>query len=70
MLEVREFDDRDWAPVWPIMRDVVVEQETFAYDPAMSEDEARSGWIVGPPGRTLVSDAHGQILGVSRGASH
>jgi len=65
MLEIRAFEDQDWSQVWPILRDVVVEQETFAYDPAMSENEARSMWIVGPPGRTLVADANGQILGTA-----
>jgi len=65
MLELRAFDDQDWAQIWLILRDVVVEQETFAYDPAMTEDEARSMWIVGPPGRTLVADANGQILGTA-----
>ena len=45
MLQMRAFDDPDWAQIWPILRDIVVEQETFPYDPAMTEDKARSMWV-------------------------
>ncbi len=38
---------------------------TFPYDPAMTEDEARSRWAITPPGRTLVADSNGQILGTA-----
>ncbi len=62
---MREFDDADWAQIWPILRDIVVEQETFPYDPAMTEDEARSMWVITSPGRTLVADSNGQILGTA-----
>ena len=65
MLQIRAFDDPDWAQIWPILRDIVVEQETFPYDPAMTEDEARSMWVITPPGRTLVADSNGQILGTA-----
>ena len=65
VLQIRAFDDPDWAQIWPILRDIVVEQETFAYDPAMTEDQARSMWVISPPGRTLVADSNGQILGTA-----
>lgn len=65
MAKIRAFDDADWAQVWPILRDIVVEQETFPYDPAMSEDEARSMWVVASPGRTLVADSGAQVQGTA-----
>jgi len=65
VLQIRAFDDPDWAQIWPILRDIVVEQETFPYDPAMTEDEARSMWVITPPGRTLVADSNHQILGTA-----
>jgi len=65
VLEIRSFGAPDWAQVWPILRDIVVEQETFPYDPAMTEGEARSMWVVIPPGRTLVADCSGQVLGTA-----
>jgi len=65
VLQIRAFDDPDWAQIWPILRDIVVEQETFPYDPAMTEDEARSMWVITPPGRTLVAGSNGQILGTA-----
>jgi len=65
VLKIRSFGAPDWARVWPILQDIVVEQETFPYDPAMTEGEARSMWIVTPPGRTLVADRSGQVLGTA-----
>jgi len=65
VLQIRAFDDPDWAQIWPILRDIIVEPETFPYDPAMTEDEARSMWVISPPGRTLVADSNGQILGTA-----
>jgi GNAT superfamily N-acetyltransferase len=47
------------------LQDIVVGQETFPYDPAMTEGEARSVWVVTPPGRTLVADRSGQVLGTA-----
>jgi len=65
VLKIRALDDPDWAQVWPILRDIVVEQETFPYDSAMTADEARSMWVVAPPGRALVADSSSQILGTA-----
>jgi GNAT superfamily N-acetyltransferase len=52
---VREATAGDWPAIWPIVREVVVAADTFTYDPAMTEDEARAMWMVGPPGRTTVA---------------
>jgi hypothetical protein len=50
MLKVRTYTYRDWHQVWPIIRAIVLEQETFVYDPAMIEEDARSMWVdVGKP---------------------
>ncbi|MBO1756589.1 GNAT family N-acetyltransferase [Allobranchiibius sp. CTAmp26] len=62
---MRAFAAEDWAQVWPIFREVVREQETFAYDPGTSEREARSLWVVGPPGRTTVAHTGGRVLGTA-----
>ncbi|GAA2513494.1 GNAT family N-acetyltransferase [Pilimelia columellifera] len=65
---LRNFEERDWVGVWQIIRDVVQEQETFPYDPAMTEDQARSIWIESPPGRTIVAveDGGGKVLGTAK----
>jgi GNAT superfamily N-acetyltransferase len=54
-LEVRDASGADWRGIWPIVREVVRAADTFTYDPQMSEDEGRTLWMVGPPGRTTVA---------------
>lgn len=65
-MEIREFAEPDWPQVWPIVRDVVRAQETFPYDPAMTEDQARDTWIEAPPGLTVVAIEGGQVLGTAK----
>lgn len=52
---IRDADAGDWPVIWPIVREVVVAADAFAYDPEMTEDEARALWMVAPPGRTTVA---------------
>jgi GNAT superfamily N-acetyltransferase len=52
---VRPFAVEDWSTVWAIIHDVATRAETFAYEPVMSEDEARRVWITPPPGRVVVA---------------
>ncbi|GAB7036381.1 MULTISPECIES: GNAT family N-acetyltransferase [Catenuloplanes] len=63
---VRDFGDDDWPGVWRIIRDVVTGQETFPYDPRMTEPQARAMWIESPPGRTVVAVADGRVLGTAK----
>ena len=56
----------DWPAIWLIVRDVVVAADTFTYDPAMTEAEGQTTWMVGPPGRTTVASAGREgILGTA-----
>jgi GNAT superfamily N-acetyltransferase len=64
-MEIRDFAGDDWPQVWPIIREVVRAGDTFTYDPAMTEDEARATWIESPPGRTTVFTDDG-VLGTAK----
>ena len=64
-MTVREAAENDWPQIWPIFREIVREQTTFAYDPDMSEDEARRMWMLGDPARTVVAVADDQVLGTA-----
>lgn len=44
---IREAREADWPGIWPIIHDVVTEQRTFPYDPAMTEADARRMWLQG-----------------------
>ena len=59
---IREATADDWPAIWPIVREVVVAADTFTYDPAMTRDEGRAMWMVGPPGRTTVASGAGEAI--------
>lgn len=64
-LTIRDAGADDWPGIWPIIRDVVTEQQTFPYDPAMSESEARQQWLVAAPARVVVAVDGDQVLGTA-----
>jgi len=65
-LQIRAFEAKDWPQLWPIIREIVRAADTFVYDPAMSEAEARAIWIDKPPLHTVVADEGGVILGSAK----
>ena len=64
-MEIREFADADWPAVWSIYQTVVSAGETYTYDPAWSEEQARQVWIEPAPGRTFVAVEGGRIVGTA-----
>ena len=65
-VQFREFDEADWPQVWAIVREVVQGQETFPYDPDMTEASARRTWIEAPPGLTVVAVEQERVLGTAK----
>lgn len=65
-MRIREFHDADWAQVWPIVREVVRARETFAYDPGMTDADARAVWVEEPPGRTVVAVEGERVRGTAK----
>jgi GNAT superfamily N-acetyltransferase len=65
-VQIRDFVQRDWPRVWPIVHDVVRASDTFPYDPAMTEDDARASWIESPPGRPAVAVDGDRVLGTAK----
>jgi L-amino acid N-acyltransferase YncA len=65
-VRIRDARPEDWEAIWPFLHRVVVARETYAYDPDMTEDEARALWMIGPPGRTVVAiDRRDVVLGTA-----
>ena len=62
---VHEAREDDWPQIWPIIHDVITEQQTFAYDPTMSEDEAKRDWLLTAPARVTVAAGGELILGTA-----
>ncbi|MFE0019747.1 GNAT family N-acetyltransferase [Amycolatopsis sp. NPDC059021] len=65
-MRIREFAEADWPRVWPIVEEIVRAGETYTYDPAMTESQARGTWIEAPPGQTVVAVDDGRVLGTAK----
>ena len=53
----------DWPHVWPFFADIVAARGTYAYPLDLTSEEARDLWTMRPPGRTVVLEDDGVILG-------
>ena len=63
---IREAGAEDWPRIWPFFREIVRAGETYAYDPAITEDGGRRLWMLKAPGRTVVAVGEdGEILGTA-----
>lgn len=63
---IRDATADDWPQIWPFLRQIVSEGETYAYDPDMDEATARELWLVGPPARTIVAVRDdGKVVGTA-----
>ncbi|MEO1082121.1 MAG: GNAT family N-acetyltransferase, partial [Pseudomonadota bacterium] len=61
-MEIRTARPGDWEAIWSIVRDIVRRGDTYGYDPAMEEEQARSLWMDSPRA-TFVADDDGVLLG-------
>ncbi|ANZ43253.1 GNAT family N-acetyltransferase [Lentzea guizhouensis] len=52
---IREARADDWPQIWPIIQDVVTEQQTVPYDPEMRESDAERMWLLAAPARVVVA---------------
>lgn len=62
---IRAAREDDWPQIWPIIHDVITEQRTFPYDPAMTEPEAKRAWLLPAPARVVVATDGTRILGTA-----
>ncbi len=61
-LEIREIAAGEFGLVWPIFHAVVSAGDTYAYDPDMTLDEARTLWTTAPA-RCFVALEAGVVVG-------
>jgi L-amino acid N-acyltransferase YncA len=61
-VRIRDARAEDWDAIWPFFRRIVEARETYAYDPDMTEAQARQMWMIGPPGRTVVATGPGDVV--------
>jgi L-amino acid N-acyltransferase YncA len=64
---IREATSDDWPAIWPFLRRICAAGETFTYPRDLDEEQARSMWLLQPPGRTVVATApDGTVLGTAK----
>lgn len=62
MITIRPMTDADFERFWPTFHAVVSACETYAFDPALTREEARRLWL-STPLHTRVAEADGVLLG-------
>ena len=62
MIHIRPMTAEDFERFWPTFQAIVQAAETYAYDPALSIDQARQLWLELPL-HTLLAEEDGELLG-------
>ncbi len=53
----------DWPAIWPILQAIGLAGDTLTWDPSTTSERARAGWMRPPPGRTVVAELDGVVVG-------
>jgi L-amino acid N-acyltransferase YncA len=64
-VEIRDATADDWPQIWPFFRSIVKAQETYAYDPDMTSEQAQTMWLTRPPRSTVVAVDAGRVVGTA-----
>ena len=62
-LQIRPYEPADWPAIWALLEPVFRAGETFPYDPAITEDEARAAWVKQSQAVMVATDAAGSLVG-------
>ncbi|KRF13808.1 GCN5 family acetyltransferase [Nocardioides sp. Soil797] len=63
---IREATRDDWAEIWPTFDAIVQDGETYCYPTDLTSESAAALWLERPPGRTVVFEEDGLILGTAK----
>lgn len=62
MIHIRSMTADDFEAFWPTFQAVVSAQETYAYDPELTREQAMQLWLELPL-RTFIAEEDGELLG-------
>lgn len=63
---IRDATAGDWPRIWPFFRAIVAAGETYAYAGDMTPEQGAEVWMERPPGRTVVAEADGVVVGSAK----
>ena len=63
MIEIRLFEEKDWAATWRIVEPVFRAGETYAFSPEITEDEAHGIWVEIPSATFVAVDKTDSVVG-------
>ena len=63
MITIRNYQENDWAQVWPILESVFRAGDTYAFSPDITETQAHQTWINAPQATFIALDSDQRILG-------
>jgi L-amino acid N-acyltransferase YncA len=64
---IRDAAPADWPHIWPFLRGICADGETFTFPTDIPEALARDIWLLTPPARTVVAvDDTGTVLGTAK----
>lgn len=63
MIHIRPMTAEDFDRFWPTLQAVVVAQETYAYDPLMTREQAVQIWLHAPLHTLVAEGQNGELLG-------
>jgi L-amino acid N-acyltransferase YncA len=63
---IRPATDDDWPSIWSFFEPIVREGETYTYPTDLTSEAGRSLWMEPSPGRTVVLEDRGTIVGSAK----
>jgi RimJ/RimL family protein N-acetyltransferase len=62
-MEIQKYQEADWSQVWPMIKKVFRDGETYAFPPEIAEPEAHKIWVELPQETYVLTDTRKTILG-------
>ena len=63
MIVIRRYEDEDWKDLWPILKNVFREGETYPFLPEITERESHDVWVVEPIATFVALNEDHRIVG-------
>ena len=60
---IRPATAEDFEQIWPILRDIALAGETYAWPREVSREQARAFWMGAPGAQVSVAEDQGRVLG-------